>query len=197
MFETMFNPIENFSIIMAVILLLMLLLTWGITFFEVESVKFLGIQINFIEEEYIYVKDKEKFLSPSARSKIANKSKQLDIAYKVRFKTDIIKTTNGQNIKDYSLKRFKELGLNSKELNNGVLLLIVPFEKIVHIETGYEIEGISSLSKLNEKINNKALKNLTEQKFDEAITDIYFAVVEEVERKYSSSTITTTSSFFK
>lgn len=205
MFRTISNSIKNFCIktqngiliIIAVILFLMLLLIWGITFFEVERVNFLGTQIDFIEEEYIYVKDKENFLSPSALSKIANKSKQLDVAHKVRFKTDIIKTTNGQNIEDYSLKRFKELGLDSKELNNGVLLVIVPFEKIVHIETGHEIEGISSLSKLNEKINNKALKNLKEQKFDEAITDIYFAVVEEAERKYSPSIITTTSSSLK
>lgn len=52
-----------------------------------------------------------------------------------------VDSLDGLEIEEYAEEKFDELGVGSKKLNNGVLLLVAPNERKVRIEVGYGLEG--------------------------------------------------------
>ncbi len=52
-----------------------------------------------------------------------------------------VRSLDGRSIEEVAEARFDELGVGSKELDNGVLLIVAPDEKRVRIEVGYGLEG--------------------------------------------------------
>jgi uncharacterized membrane protein YgcG len=51
-----------------------------------------------------------------------------------------IKSLNGQEIQPVATERFRQLGVGSKELNDGVLFLVAPTDRKMRIEVGYGLE---------------------------------------------------------
>lgn len=51
-----------------------------------------------------------------------------------------LKTLNGREIQEVATAKFRELGVGSKELNDGVLFIMAPSERKMRIEVGYGLE---------------------------------------------------------
>jgi len=52
-----------------------------------------------------------------------------------------VDSLEGRSIEEFAEELFDDLGIGSKELDNGVLLLVAPNERQVRIEVGYGLEG--------------------------------------------------------
>ena len=139
------------------------------------------------KKEYFYVLDEAGLLSNYTAKRISEKSKQLDLNSKAQIVVETLETMNGQNIESYSSKRFRELGLGDEKLNNGVLLVVVPMEKIARVEVGYGLEGAITDVDLGRIVREQGLKRFEEQNFEKGISDVYFAIAEEVSKEYTPS----------
>ena len=53
-----------------------------------------------------------------------------------------LESLDGANVEDYATKLFNAWGIGQKEKDNGVLVLVVPSERVMRIEVGYGLEGI-------------------------------------------------------
>lgn len=51
-----------------------------------------------------------------------------------------VKSLNGQEIEDYAVKKFEELGIGRSGENDGLMLLVAPNERRLRIEVGYGLE---------------------------------------------------------
>lgn len=51
-----------------------------------------------------------------------------------------VKSLNGVEIEDFAVKKFQELGIGSKENNDGLLLIVAPNDRKLRIEVGYGLE---------------------------------------------------------
>ncbi len=49
---------------------------------------------------------------------------------------------DGANVEEYATKLFNAWGIGQKGKDNGVLVLVVPSERVMRIEVGYGLEGI-------------------------------------------------------
>ena len=134
-----------------------------------------------------YILDNAGLLSAYSAKRIAERSKQLDINSKAQIVVETLTSMGGKNIEEYSSSRFRELGLGDKELNNGVLIVVAPLEKVARVEVGYGLEGAIPDGKLGNIIREQGLKKFEEQNFEKGITDIYFSIAKEVEKEYYPS----------
>jgi len=139
------------------------------------------------KESSFYVIDNAGLLSTYSANRISERSKQLDLNSKAQIVVETLESMNGKSIEEYSSSRFRELGLGDKELNNGVLIVVVPIEKVARIEIGYGLEGAIPDGKAGNIVREKGLKRFEEQNFEKGITDTYFAIAEEVSKEYKPS----------
>ena len=139
------------------------------------------------KQSSFYVIDNAGLLSTYSANRISERSKQLDLNSKAQIVVETLESMNGKSIEEYSSSRFRELGLGDKELNNGILIVVVPIEKVVRIEIGYGLEGAISDGKVGNIVREKGLKRFEEQNFEKGITDTYFTIAEEVSREYKTS----------
>ncbi len=51
-------------------------------------------------------------------------------------------SVDGANVEEYATKLFNAWGIGQKGKDNGVLVLVVPSERVMRIEVGYGLEGI-------------------------------------------------------
>lgn len=134
-----------------------------------------------------YILDNAGLLSAYSSKRIAERSKQLDINSKAQIVVETLTSMGGKNIEEYSSSRFRELGLGDKELNNGVLIVVAPLEKVARVEVGYGLEGAIPDGELGRIIREKGLKRFEEQNFEKGITDTYFAIADKVSKEYKPS----------
>lgn len=134
-----------------------------------------------------YILDNAGLLSAYSAKRIAERSKQLDINSKAQIVVETLTSMGGKNIEEYSSSRFRELGLGDKELNNGVLIVVAPLEKVARVEVGYGLEGAIPDGELGRIIREKGLKRFEEQNFEKGITDTYFAIADKVSKEYKPS----------
>ena len=139
------------------------------------------------KESLFYVIDNAGLLSTYSANRISEKSKQLDLSSKAQIVVETLTSINGQNIEEYSSSRFRELGLGDKKLNNGVLIVVAPLEKVARVEVGYGLEGAIPDGELGRIIREKGLKRFEEQNFEKGITDTYFTIADEVSKEYKPS----------
>lgn len=53
-----------------------------------------------------------------------------------------MESLDGANVEEYATKLFNAWGIGQKGKDNGVLVLVVPSERVMRIEVGYGLEGI-------------------------------------------------------
>ena len=89
----------------------------------------------------IYVADYAAMLDDSTKEKILATGKALHAKHKAQVVVVTIPTLGDWSIDDYANKLFRSWGIGDKNLNNGVLLLIVKDDRKFRIEVGYGLEG--------------------------------------------------------
>lgn len=87
------------------------------------------------------VNDYAGILSPETIQQLSDSLKLHDEQTGNEIVVLTISSLEGENIEDYSNRVFNEWKLGKKDLNNGLLLLIVPEERKLRIEVGYGLEG--------------------------------------------------------
>ncbi|MCX5780841.1 MAG: TPM domain-containing protein, partial [Firmicutes bacterium] len=95
-----------------------------------------------------------------------------------------LKTLNGQAITDVSLAIARQWQLGDKQLNNGVLLLVVPSESKSRIEVGYGLEGALPDGKTGSIQDTYMLPAFKQGNYDLGLANGYKAVVNEVAKEY-------------
>ncbi len=89
-----------------------------------------------------YVGDFAGILDESTRQQLNDLITEVEQKTTAEIAVATVTSLEGRSIEDYSVALFKTWGIGKKDKNNGVLLLVAPNEKKVHIEVGYGLEPI-------------------------------------------------------
>jgi uncharacterized protein len=85
--------------------------------------------------------DQANVIPADVRSAIEPKLVDLEAKSGIQLVVATVPSLEGQEIEPYANQLFRAWKLGEKAKNNGVLLLVAPNEKRVHIEVGYGLEG--------------------------------------------------------
>lgn len=88
------------------------------------------------------VVDDANLLSPEDERDLAETLKQLEEKSSDQLVVVTLPSLQGYTIEDYGYRLGRHWGIGTKELNNGVLLIVAPNERKVRIEVGYGLEPI-------------------------------------------------------
>jgi uncharacterized protein len=97
-----------------------------------------------------HVVDQANVLSAAEREKLTAKLADLEQKSGIQLVVATVSSLQDQDIEPYANELFRTWQVGEKTKNNGVLLLIAPKERRVHIEVGYGLEGTltDALSKI-------------------------------------------------
>jgi uncharacterized protein len=89
-----------------------------------------------------YVIDGANVISAEAEARMEDLSAKLEAATPgAQVAVVTVPTLGGKDIESFAEAKFEQLGVGSKENDNGVLLLVTMKEREVRIEVGYGLEG--------------------------------------------------------
>ncbi|MDU9693700.1 TPM domain-containing protein [Priestia aryabhattai] len=132
----------------------------------------------------IYVQDFANILNEEEKSEIIDMAEKLDDETEAQIGILTVNSLNDSDIENFSNEAFREYGLGSKELNNGILIILALKEKQVRVEVGYGLEGRVTDIKSGEILDNYAIPYLKDKKYDKAIMNTYKAVYNEAAKEY-------------
>lgn len=115
---------------------------------------------------------------------IISTSQELQRQTKAQVAVVTLKTLNNQSIDDVGLAIGREWGLGDKQLNNGVVILLVPSEGKTKIEVGYGLEGPLPDGKAGRIIDQYMLPAFKQGNYDQGLRDGYLSVVSVVAAEY-------------
>ncbi|MBL5799944.1 TPM domain-containing protein [Bacillus sporothermodurans] len=137
----------------------------------------------------IYVQDTANVLTQEEKTELINLGRQVDDQTKAQVAVLTVSTLNGQDIESYANAAFRKFKLGNKELNNGVLLLLVIGKKKedrkIRVEVGYGLEGALPDGKVGRILDRYALPYLKDNKADLAIVNTYKQLLNEVANEYN------------
>jgi uncharacterized protein len=136
-------------------------------------------------EPDLYLLDQANVVSATTRDMIVETSRQLATKTKAQVAVVTLKTLDDQPIEEVSLGILRAWGLGDKQLNNGVLILVVPSERKSRIEVGYGLEGALPDGKTGRIQDEYMLPAFQNGDYDQGLRDGYNAVVQEVAREYN------------
>lgn len=89
-----------------------------------------------------YVIDEANIIPPDVEARIEALSTRVESDTPgAQIAVVTVRSLGERSIEEVAEERFDELGIGSKELDNGVMLMVAPVEKKVRIEVGYGLEG--------------------------------------------------------
>lgn len=96
-----------------------------------------------------------------------------------------VPSLDGMNVEEYATALFRDWGIGDEKNNNGLLILLAVEERKLYVQTGYGLEGALNDSKVTRFIDEYAIPDLKEDRFDEGIYKLYNALLEEVYKEYN------------
>ena len=97
-----------------------------------------------------------------------------------------IPSLQGESLEEYSLKVVEKWVPGQKEKDNGVLLLIVPEDRIIRIEVGYGLEGVLT-DALSSQINrNEIAPYFRQGDYDTGVKEGVLAIIEATKGEYKN-----------
>ncbi len=126
--------------------------------FSYASIDFPSLTSRVVDEANILSSQTKESLESSLSSHERNTANQVVIA--------TIKSLQGYEIEDFSLRLARHWALGQKDKNNGVLLLIAPNERKARIEVGYGLEGVLSDKEAHEIITYTLIPAFKKGDFD-------------------------------
>jgi len=133
----------------------------------------------------LYVLDQAAVMSPETRSLIISTSQDLARQTTAQVVVVTLDTLEDQVLEEVSLTILREWGIGDKELNNGVLILLVPSEHKSRIEVGYGLEGVLTDGKTGRIQDEYMLPYYKQEQYDLGLRNGYLAVVQEVAQEYN------------
>jgi len=133
----------------------------------------------------LYVLDQAAVMSNETRSLILGTSQDLARQTKAQVVVVTLKTLNDQVLEEVSLAILRGWGIGDKELNNGVLILLIPSEHKSRIEVGYGLEGVLTDGKTGRIQDEYMLPYYKQEQYDLGLRNGYLAIVQEVAQEYN------------
>ena len=117
------------------------------------------------------VVDDANLLSPEDKRDLAQSLMQLEEKSSDQVVVVTLPSLQGYTIEDYGYRLGRHWGIGTKELNNGVLLIVAPNERKVRIEVGYGLEPILTDALSRIIIDNAILPRFRSGDFSGGIKD--------------------------
>ncbi|MDD2621023.1 MAG: TPM domain-containing protein [Syntrophomonadaceae bacterium] len=156
---------------------------------------FLALACLTVQAEYavpqpsteLYVLDQAGVISDETEAMIINTSKELARQTKAQVAVVTLTSIEDQPIEDVGLAILRDWGLGDKELNNGLLLLVVPSDRQMRIEVGYGLEGALPDAKTGRIRDQYIIPAFKQDDYDLGIRQGYIALVQEAAKEYNVS----------
>lgn len=132
----------------------------------------------------LYVLDQAGVMSSDTKSAIINTSQELARQTKAQVAVVTLNSLEGQTIEEVGLQIGRQWQLGDAQLNNGVLILVVPSARESRIEVGYGLEGALPDGKTGRIQDDYMLPYFRTNDYDQGLLNGYKAVVAEVAREY-------------
>lgn len=132
-----------------------------------------------------YVYDESDLISSDVENYIINTNKAL---YKDTGAQVVVATINSLedlDINSYATELFDEWDIGSRELDNGMLILIVPEEGKIWIETGYGIEGAFPDSIVKRIIEDHMILYFQEDRYSDGVLAGFNEIILGLEEEYN------------
>ena len=88
-----------------------------------------------------FVNDFANFLKPETKAALEVSLKKLEQEKGHEIVIVITPNLQGTTIEDLAMRWFEAWGIGKKNADNGILMLVVPLERLMRIEVGYGLEG--------------------------------------------------------
>jgi uncharacterized protein len=132
----------------------------------------------------LYVLDQAGVMSAATKAMIVSTSQDLARQTKAQVAVVTLTSLGGYPIEDVALAIGRQWQLGDKQLNNGVLILVVPSERQSRIEVGYGLEGALPDGKTGRIQDEYMLPAFKQGNYDLGLANGYKAVVGEVAKEY-------------
>lgn len=133
----------------------------------------------------VYVQDDAAVISVQTKNELYNRAIWLhEQTQTAQVGIVTVESLENQSLEDFAVSKFRELGLGSKERNDGVLLLYVASDRHVRIEVGYGLEGRIPDGKAGTILDTYFVPNRDIGQLDEAFSQTQSALIEEVSAEY-------------
>ncbi|HBQ85146.1 MAG TPA: hypothetical protein DD811_01490, partial [Syntrophomonas sp.] len=132
----------------------------------------------------LYVLDQANVINSDTEALIINTSQELHRLTKAQVAVVTLNTLDDRPIEEVALGILREWKLGDKELNNGLLVLLVPSEHQARIEVGYGLEGVLPDAKTGRIQDEYMLPDFEAGNYDQGLRDGYMQLVDEVANEY-------------
>lgn len=138
-------------------------------------------------DSQFYVLDEADVLNDETTNTIVQTSAALADITKAQIVVITVKSLIDSTPEDYALAILRQWGIGDKQLNNGVLILVVPDERVSRIEVGYGLEGALPDAKTGRIQDEYMIPYFREYNYNQGILNGYLAIVKEVAAEYKVS----------
>ena len=157
--------------------------------FVIFLVAFLLIFSNFVyaipKPSYeFYVYDEANILDSDIENYIIETNTELYQKTGTQLVVAAINDLEGMDINSYATALFDEWDIGGKELDNGLLMLIVPEAREIWIEVGYGLEGILPDSRVKRIIENDIIPSFSQGDYSTGVLSGYEEILNYVETEY-------------
>jgi len=126
-------------------------------------------QIN-LPEPTGFINDFANVLSPAVKNAMENLSKELKQKTGAEVVVVTVKSLNGMDYTDYSIRLFEKWGIGGKGKDNGILIFNAVNARKIRIEVGYGLEGILPDGLAGEIRDKYLIPALKEKDFDSGLS---------------------------
>lgn len=131
-----------------------------------------------------FVLDQANVLDQTTEQLIIRTSASLQQKTKAQIVVVTVNSLNGTAPEEYALSILRGWGIGDKTLNNGLLILVSPTERVSRIEVGYGLEGALPDAKTGQIQDEYMLPYFQNNDYDKGILNGYSALAQEVAKEY-------------
>jgi uncharacterized protein len=132
----------------------------------------------------IYVQDFANVLSDQEKTELRGLGRSLEDQTTAQVAVLTVETIGNRSIQEFANEAFRQYGIGSAELNNGVLLVFAMNERQVWVEVGYGLEGRLPDGKVGRILDDFAISYLKGNEPNLAIVETYKVITNEVLAEY-------------
>ncbi|NLY44456.1 MAG: TPM domain-containing protein [Tissierella sp.] len=132
-----------------------------------------------------YVYDREDILDNSTENYIIETNRELYDKTGAQIVWATINDLEGMDINTYATALFDEWDIGGRELDNGLLVLIVPEDGEIWIEVGYGLEGILTAGRVKRLIENNIIPHFSQGDYNSGVLSGYEEILDYVESEYN------------
>lgn len=131
-----------------------------------------------------YVLDQARVLKAETSAMIIQTNQQLERKTGAQVAVVTLNSLDGEPLEDVSLEILRSWGLGEQQLDNGVLILVVPSERKSRIEVGFGLEGALPDAKTGRIQDQYMIPAFEEGDYDLGISQGYRSIIREIEQEY-------------